>query len=151
MTTGPTPSEFERAGVAFRSAVAKLTPFEQRFASLRGFPTGCCRDASFLLARMLDRCFGFTAIEYVWGSRGAEADWHTHGWLEIDGWIVDVTADQFPEVSLPVIVARPDSSQFHTSFQCQKRTPYPDFWSFHEEAASDFDLALRRIFQVLSE
>jgi hypothetical protein len=48
----------------------------------------------------------------------AKRTYRGHGWLEQNGLIVDITADQFPEVDKPVIVA--DNSQWHETFKRQK-------------------------------
>ena len=42
-----------------------------------------------------------------------------HEWIELTGTIIDITADQFPDQSLPVIVS--ESSIWHQSWQINTR------------------------------
>ena len=56
------------------------------------FPRGCCGDASELLAAYLKDC-GLGEFSYVsgWDAQGELS----HAWLELDGLVIDITADQF--------------------------------------------------------
>jgi len=70
------------------------------------FPRGACGDASDLLATYLYEQ-GVGHFEYVLACRGS-ADNGTlrqHAWLEQDGLIVDITADQFQDAPKAVIVS----------------------------------------------
>ena len=72
-----------------------------RLPSLADFPKGSCGDASELLGQYLsDSGLG------TWGYRsGMQLDpVFSHAWVERDGLIVDITADQFPDVSEPVLL-----------------------------------------------
>lgn len=60
------------------------------------FPRGCCGDVAQLLAAYL-RDRGHGAFTYVCGSRPDGGDILTHAWLEGDGFIIDITGDQFAE------------------------------------------------------
>jgi hypothetical protein len=53
-------------------------------------PRGSCGDASLLLARFL-RDHGFGEAAYVCGHLGP----YSHAWLELEGFQIDITADQF--------------------------------------------------------
>lgn len=76
----------------FRSAMEHChallgPPFE-------GFPRGCCGNAAVILAAYLkDEGFGEFAYVSGWS---IEKD-VSHAWLERDGYIIDVTADQFQD------------------------------------------------------
>ena len=63
------------------------------------------------------RDHGSEAIAYVLGFRGTGEDHHSHAWLVVDGIIVDITADQFEEISTTVVVSR--SSAFHDLFELE--------------------------------
>jgi hypothetical protein len=75
------------------------------------FPTGWCQDTSRVLGRLLQD-LGEDGFKLVFGKRHAVIDTATgrcseptHVWLERDGVIVDITADQFSkEISDPVLV-----------------------------------------------
>lgn len=72
-----------------------------RLDSLAGFPRGSCGDASELLGQYLsDSGLG------TWSYRdGMQSDpFFTHAWVERNGLILDITADQFPDVSEPVLL-----------------------------------------------
>ena len=59
------------------------------------FPSGCCGDTSQTLATYI---FAETGLicSYVHGQYGGiEGELGSHAWLEIDGLVIDITADQF--------------------------------------------------------
>ena len=73
-------------------------------SGLRSFPRGACGDASRLLGIYLES-LGLGKWTYVQGQAGGQR-FATHAWVEQDGLIVDITADQFDDVAEPVIVTR---------------------------------------------
>lgn len=79
------------------------------------FPSGTCGDISDILANYL-RSRGIEEIEYVCGTF---PDGKTHAWLEVYGYIVDITADQFPDVSQSVIVT--NTSPWHEQLTVKKQ------------------------------
>lgn len=85
---------------------------------LREFPAGTCGDVTPLLGTFLQEN-GMGSFNYVLGERQKqgcpEYDTITHAWLEQNGLIVDITADQFPEISEPIIVTF--ESSWHATFQ----------------------------------
>ena len=103
---------FELAS-AFRAAIegadrsALVFPFDQ-------FPDGCCGDTAQMLGHFLI-AHDIRDVRYMSGERGQPGnDWKSHAWLRVDGFIVDITADQFPEMDEPVIVAA--NSPWHGTF-----------------------------------
>jgi hypothetical protein len=83
-----------------------------RLHSLRDFPKGSCGDASEMLGQYLsDSGLG------TWIYRcGIEPDlFATHAWVERSGLIVDITADQFADISQCVIVTT-DRTWYDTRF-----------------------------------
>ena len=78
--------------------------FEQgslRLHSLRNFPKGSCGDASEMLGQYLSDS-GLGRWSYCFG---IEPDsFATHAWVERNRLIVDITADQFADISERVIV-----------------------------------------------
>jgi hypothetical protein len=65
------------------------------------FPRGACGDSALMLGQYL-----FESGLGKWQYRSGMRDGYTHAWIDQDGLIVDITADQFDEISEPVIVAR---------------------------------------------
>lgn len=78
------------------------------------FPLGCCLDTSLMLAKYF-HAKGFGISELVSGCRENKS----HAWLELDGLIIDITADQFDEVSEKIIVTK--ESEFHDSFNYERK------------------------------
>lgn len=82
----------------FRDAIEKARD-EGEFSSeisFCHFPRGCCGDTSDLLAQyLLENGYQST---YVWGEHfydDPEEGPQSHGWLIVNGAIVDITGDQF--------------------------------------------------------
>ena len=73
------------------------------------FPRGACGDTCLLLARWLEQN-GFGHWDIVSGWRNG---W-SHAWLQRDGLIIDVTADQFPDGQSPVVIT--DDATWHNLF-----------------------------------
>ena len=102
---------------------------------LQDFPNGACLDASLLLGHHLKRT-GIGNPTYV---RGAK-DRQTHAWLEMDGVIIDITADQFDDSSTGVMVTTDPT--WHSQFEAQSRRAegldqYDDFNSADLMSAYD--------------
>lgn len=82
---------------------------------LQSFPLGACGHASVLLGEWLIRK-GVDGVEYVSGSSD---EINSHAWLECDGLIIDITADQFGADMPPVFVGR--GRRFHDRFEVLTR------------------------------
>ena len=85
------------------------------------FPNGCCDDASLLLAAYLTD-HGFAGALRVHGEYGGEkSELSSHVWLELDGWIIDITADQVPfeRYGLPGFIVE-KQSEFHATFSINR-------------------------------
>ncbi|MGY0627699.1 MAG: hypothetical protein ACW7DS_18480, partial [Paraglaciecola chathamensis] len=72
------------------------------------FPRGCCGNASDFLGTWLE-AQGVSGLEYVNGVR----DGMSHGWLEFNGEIIDITSDQFDDGYGSVFID--NTSAFHDS------------------------------------
>lgn len=82
--------------------------------SLHKFPKGSCLDATLLLGTYL-RSLGLGEFLYESGWR----ENHSHAWLEKDGLIIDITADQFEDQNIRTIVTY--NSAWHSSFKKDKQ------------------------------
>jgi hypothetical protein len=102
-------TDIRAAAMAFHQAITECP--NSGLISLRDFPTGSCGDASPLLGQFL-REQGYGEWVYVSGCR--KGDDHSHAWLEQDGWILDITADQFTEVDEPVVLTQ--DKRWHRQF-----------------------------------
>lgn len=104
--------EFARA---FRRAVplvaADLTRETSMMTSLKTFPRGCCGVASELLAKLLVSQFDVSDSLLIAVNRRRPAPgmppWETHAWIELHGFIVDVTIDQFFRFSEGCVIRLP--------------------------------------------
>ncbi|MDA7747279.1 hypothetical protein N8878_08120 [Psychromonas sp.] len=64
-----------------------------------GFPNNACEGASLFLGAIIKEKFPTANVEYLKAYDGNGA---IHFWLEIDGKVFDITADQFPEIESPL-------------------------------------------------
>lgn len=87
---------------------------EIKFIGSEDFPHGCCGNASqdWLIHWLVDA--GFIEIVY---ENGSSEKYPFHGWLEYRGYIIDITADQFPEITEPVLIIKKEASEFHKQFE----------------------------------
>jgi hypothetical protein len=132
--------------LAFRRALEEHGP-ESSVSSLRHFPRDSCADAVLLLgAYLFDKGIGpFEAV----GGRFEDClsgTWYSHAWLEREGVIVDITADQFPGMSEPVIVTRDPA--WHRRFQTSNRG-VADFRRYDPAASAQLRVVYDRICATL--
>lgn len=121
---------------AFRLRTAiESVPKNRLPITFSSFPRGSCGDVSLILgAYLVDN--GFTEFVYVTGERGEHdaGTWSSHTWLEADGLVADITADQFRDAPSKVVVAVP--SLWHQSFTVVERKladfrSWSGFGTFH--------------------
>ncbi|MGL0936050.1 hypothetical protein ABMX80_21135 [Vibrio vulnificus] len=81
-----------------------------------GFPDGCCGDATDLLGLYLLKYHGLES-DYVCGHGLGDNSNQTHAWLVCQGYIIDITADQFNAdgYELPSVIIDKQST-FHELF-----------------------------------
>lgn len=108
----------------FRTAL-EIFPKKGLLLPFDDFPFGTCGDASLLLAKYFENC-GLGNFRYISGTIRENGSFQSHAWLEKDGLIIDITADQFEEFDEPVIIEHGENSW------------YRRFES--EEEVSDFNL-----------
>ena len=100
----------------FRTAI-ELCDRKRLPITFKEFPLGSCGDAAILLGTFLKE-EGAGTFTYMVGQRGEGNDRHSHAWLEDDGVIVDITADQFLDMTERVIVTT--HSCWHKTFDQEK-------------------------------
>lgn len=82
------------------------------------FPKGWCEIATDIVGAHLKRLDPDGNYEKVSGIVGE----YTHSWLEYNGYIIDITADQFKEfTNQPVIVEKVGDSLTHKRFTIEER------------------------------
>jgi hypothetical protein len=118
-------SLFQKVGSimsAFRLAVRTMDV--SRHSGLRSFPNGSCRWASFILAKVLED-FGENGWYIRCGEQGPS--WlYSHCWLERDGYILDITADQVAGHEAPLLQRAP--SPFESVLQNVRSFPASDIY-----------------------
>jgi hypothetical protein len=99
----------------FRAAI-KGCDRKRLTIGMQRFPSGSCGDATPLLGTYFIEQ-GLGSFTYALGlrSNGEPYGHQSHAWLEADGVIVDITADQFSEIDQKVIVTR--HSDWHAAFE----------------------------------
>jgi len=108
--------------IALESCPKELLP-----TNFKKFPRGACGVTCLLLAKWLEEN-GEGDFYYVSGRRGKGKGVHSHAWLERNGTIVDITADQFQGGTPPVYVGPP--SAFHKTFRVDQ-THEADFENYN--------------------
>jgi hypothetical protein len=133
--TTATDDDVDLAARRFRGACERLE--RPGLPGLQYFPKGACGDTSRLLAQYLRECgLGESTLVTGWRVR-AGMRCQSHAWLERDGVIVDLTADQFDQP--PIIVTR--SSTWHGSWPEQQRHSHRvglDYYSPTSAADHDY-------------
>lgn len=127
----------------FRTALLSCQ-IDKLLISLKEFPLGACGDASYLLARYLESN-GCDSFEYVKGARNK--DDYSHVWLEKNGLIVDITADQFDGQENPVLVTTDRS--WHAQFKETERSD-ADFEKLDDHTVSNLSQSYEIIMEELS-
>jgi hypothetical protein len=97
-----TQEDVRRLAQGFRAALLRIPPAERRI-SLQQFPHGACSDASLLLGQYLaDNRSGI----WLFRSGVRSEPFFTHAWLELNGLVVDITADQFDDIREEIVLTR---------------------------------------------
>ena len=98
------------------------------------FPAGACLTSTIVLAQYLQRFDNRDLFLIVSG-------WNqnsSHAWLEYDGYIIDITADQFPEIDDAVYIT--NDRKYHSQFQYERKVrKYSEYTlSYDERELFDF-------------
>lgn len=87
---------------------------------LKPFPHGCCKLSSLILGLFMKNDFNLNGVEYVFGIHN---EMGSHGWIEYNSIIYDITIDQFDTKfkNHPILVINKALSDFHNSYKLQQR------------------------------
>jgi len=131
----------------FRAAIEKCNQ-KMLPITFESFPRGSCGDAALLLAKYLQNA-GLGSFDYICGEyRYGEWEFQSHAWLQKGRLIVDITADQFEEITQKVIVTTDHS--WHKRFK-GKLTHHADFELYDERTAKTLAYAFQRIVSCIDE
>ena len=130
----------------FRMAIEQCDP-KQLTEGMEKFPTGSCGDAVLLLGTYLS-AQGLGSFVYVaaW-RRQRDGGKQSHAWLESDGIIIDITADQFSDVSEKIIVTR--KSLWHQTFAEEKKVSSADFRAYDPHTISSLKRVYARVLEKM--
>jgi hypothetical protein len=135
-----------QCAVAMRRAIERA-PLGRYDAIMHSFPHSCCKVASQMLARYLATHARVPLVQFVSGRRHGEpycsGGWQAHVWVEAGGVVIDITADQYDEMTHPVI-AMP-SSDWHETFQVRSRIPYGEMMQMDGSYARRFERMYREV------
>lgn len=131
----------KQIAVDFRRALEETQAIE--LLEDQVFPEGCCGDASLLLGTyLIDQ--GHGTYDYVLGMRGDRS----HAWIQKDGLIIDITADQFHDMDQAIIVAA--DSVWHRTFE--PRVPNAaDFRIYDDRTKAHLDDAYQMVLEYMQE
>jgi hypothetical protein len=137
--------ELLRLATEFRRAIQQSDNVPERLRSrFQLFPKDMCEFASNLLGRYLTG-EGFENVRYVCGSRPVRARYNDqrHAWLEAQGFIIDITADQFPDGIGPIIVT--DDRSWHSRFRIFESRDVTNLTDYPVAARRQYDELFRRV------
>lgn len=123
-----------RLSEAARKALEEMSPQERQHAfSL--FPRGACGPAAELMGRIVLNETGHTGT-YVCGTGHPELrPQQSHAWLAVEGYIVDLTYDQFPGTGLEGWVFKHSSWHAQFDLRSQPLCLKPAMWMEYPYAA----------------
>ncbi|WP_125205973.1 hypothetical protein [Capsulimonas corticalis] len=119
---------------------------------LKHFPICCCDKTCVLLVRYLAER-GYSQARSVNAMLIRDTTCR-HEWVEVDGVIIDITADQFKArpKQLPVIVS--DHSTFHLSYRRAESRQYTSGWTdwnYNEDFRRDLEEFYAVVVQLMDE
>lgn len=82
---------------------------------LRGFPTGSCGVASEIVGRILKETFSCEGYYVCGRSHMLYGEEQSHAWIETNGYLIDVTYDQFKDTGLSGLVFE-GATDWHRGF-----------------------------------
>jgi hypothetical protein len=140
--------ELHRIAGAFRAGLAAA-----RWPNyMPAFPRACCGTACDLLGLyLLDH--GQGTARYVWGEKTVQQtdeeypQSQSHAWLVLNGFIIDITADQFDEGQESVIVCR--DSAWHRNWTVRSKRPVG--WRPDNEFSTVYAFAMKSAVKELAQ
>ena len=121
-----------------RDAICRILPCDLA-PELSNFPRAACGSTVLILNAVIEHELGSSG-QYVAGVRST--DEQSHAWLELDDLIIDLTANQFSDVTESVIVTR--DREWHDQFREITR-PSARLMEYDPETRERFEKLLQRI------
>lgn len=131
IATPDAPEDLIREVERFRVALEAIDPALWQACASTTFPIGACGHAAELLGRHLHDALQIEAEYVLRDFYDADGEWSGgHAWIEWDGFIIDISGDQFGWP--PVIISR--SSPLHAAGNENIRQPLTSdmrWWGNH--------------------
>jgi hypothetical protein len=121
------PAQLVAFANAARAGMEKFA-LEDKGLEYSVFPRGACGTASELFGRVLFELTGLQS-SYVYGHSHPDlAQQQSHAWVDVEGVIVDITYDQFPQTALNGWVHT--QSVWHAKFELEPKRKWigPEGW-----------------------
>lgn len=116
--------KIKTSAIEFRTALMAILPELDSDVRVSQFPEGACLDIASMLIRYLEEQeLGEFQTVSGWYEYSCGTLLGSHSWLQSGDLIVDITADQFPDVIEPVIVGT--NSEWHEAL-VERSEPKPD-------------------------
>jgi hypothetical protein len=138
--------ELKSAATKFRLAIERCD--RRRLSdAFQDFPKGSCSDAALLLRAFLQDQ-GLGTFQYLLGWRdGNNGRRRSHAWLAAGGLVVDITADQFPEIDEKVIVT--ENSGWHAAIPLDEDNQEADYRRYDQNTVAVLGSSYRVILAEL--
>ena len=107
------------------------------------FPDSCCGWACRMIGYYLKNEHEFEPYHVCASRRAPNSPDIGHEWIELTGTIIDITADQFSDQSIPVIVS--NNSEWHQKWQINTKE------EVHLIPMSEYDNLLRTKDRIISK
>lgn len=113
---------------------------------LSGFPNGCCGWGVRIIGHYLKYECGLQPL-HMCGSRDCDG-FEEHEWIQVNNYVIDITADQYPESQPKVIVS--DSSEWHMQWKETKAGDIVEIATF-DIVSSAGEKKASEIYEVLAD
>jgi hypothetical protein len=139
--------KIRKTAADFRNATEVCAP--SLGITFKSFPSGACGDAVLLLGTYLIEQ-GLGEFQYMLGDYGIRKDnnWSSHAWLQSDNLVVDITADQFPEITEKVIVQ--DVSKWHIKLN-GKPLNVADYRIYDPDTVASLGNMYRKVIAIINK
>ncbi len=133
--------KIEKTALDFRDAIERCS--KSLGISFEQFPLGSCGDTVPLLGAYLTE-LDLGEFMYMEGHLGKPENgtWRSHAWLQHKELVVDITADQFPEIDQKVIVAV--NSEWHQSLNGESMN-VANFRNYDERTVNSLESMYKKI------
>lgn len=108
------------------------------------FPRGSCKISAMFFLKWIGEKDGITSGFGIANAQRLSGEiMQSHAWAEVDGYIVDITADQFSDFDSPIFVGK--TSSWHETFCGMTRHSAASFTSLDGKHLQEYKTLLEHI------